>query len=95
MASIEYVNPVTLARAVADWPDHGQHQAGACGNQHIKMSVAASVGIGVGVAYHFLVDGLVQRAPYDDIPPPFEAHQSVFAVIGLGEAVGFYQKRRS
>lgn len=91
MTSIAYVKPVTLIRAVADWPNHGQRQAGACGNQHIKMFVAASV----GMAYHFLVDGLVQRAPYDDIPLPFEAHQSVFAVIGLGEAVGFYQKRRS
>jgi len=56
MASIEYVKPVTLTRAVADWSNHGQRQAGACGNQHIKMSVAASVGVGVGSV--LLVNGL-------------------------------------
>lgn len=65
-------------------------------DQASKMSVAASVGVGVGMAYHLLVDGLVQPAPYHDFPMamPIEAHQSVFVVNGLGEAVGVRQKGR-
>lgn len=65
--------------------------------QASKMSVAASVGVGVGMAYHLLVDGLVQPAPYHDIPisMPIEAHQSVFVVNGLGEVAGIGQKKRN
>lgn len=64
--------------------------------QASKMSVAASVGVGVGMAYHLLVDGLVQPAPYHDLPMemPIEAHQAVFVVNGAGEAVGVRQKGR-
>lgn len=61
-----------------------------------KMSDAANVGVGVGMAYHLLVDGLVQPVPYHDIPiaMPIEAHQSVFVVNGLGEAVSIGKRKR-
>lgn len=64
--------------------------------QTSKLSVAASVGVGIGMAYHLLVDGLVQPAPYHDLPiaMPIEAHQSVFVVNGLGEAVDLGKKRQ-
>ena len=64
--------------------------------QASKLSVAASVGVGIGMAYHLLVDGLVQPAPYHDLPiaMPIEAHQSVFVVNGLGEAIDIGKKRQ-
>ena len=63
--------------------------------QASKLSVAASVGVGIGMAYHLLVDGLLQPAPYHDLPVamPIEAHQSIFVVNSLGEAVDLGKKR--
>ena len=41
------------------------------------------------MAYHLLVDGLAQPAPYTDIPVamPMELHQSIFVVNGIGEVI--------
>lgn len=63
-------------------------------DQAIKVTHAASVGVSVGMAYHLLVDGLVQPAPYHDlpIPMPIETHQTLFVVNGLGEAVDVAKK---
>ena len=59
-----------------------------------KITVTASMGVGIGMAYHLLVDGLVQPAPYHGLPfsMPIEAHQTLFAVNGVGEAIDIGKK---
>ena len=63
-------------------------------DQAKKMTVTASMGVGIGMAYHLLVDGLVQPAPYHDLPlsMPIEAHQTLFVVNGVGEAIDIGKK---
>ena len=49
-----------------------------------------SRGVSVGLAYHLLVDGLVQVAPYHGPLPgltPIEVHQAVFAGNGAAEGL--------
>lgn len=50
---------------------------------------AAQTGASIGMAYHLLVDGLVQEAPYKDLPisMPMEAHQAVFVANGVAETI--------
>lgn len=64
--------------------------------QASKLVVAASVGVGIGMADHPLVDGLVQLAQYHDLPISMliEARQSVFVVNGLGAVVDIGKKRQ-
>lgn len=50
-------------------------------NSHATtLSSAAGKGASIGVAYHLLVDGLAQPAPYHGLPidMPIEAHQALF-----------------
>lgn len=48
---------------------------------------AARTGVGVGMAYHLLVDGIAQPAAYKDLPVemPIEAHQSIFVANATAE----------
>ncbi len=64
-------------------------------NQADSLAQAASVGASLGMAYHLLVDGLVQPAAYHDLPMsmPMEAHQTVFVVNAAGEALDVKHKR--
>lgn len=63
-------------------------------SQAANIALAASRGASVGIAYHLLVDGLVQPAPYHDLPVslPIEAHQTVFVVNAAGEATDVRHK---
>jgi len=63
----------------------------------ITVSQAASMGVSVGMAYHLLVDGLVQPAPYHDLPVdlPMEGHQAIFVANGVAEAVDAGKKSKS
>jgi hypothetical protein len=58
------------------------------------IAKAAAQGISVGIAYHLLIDGLAQPAPYHDFPisMPIEAHQGVFVVNSTGEAMDIKRK---
>ena len=49
---------------------------------------AAARGASVGLAYHLGIDGLVQPAPYHDIPfsAPLEVHQGILTVNAAAEA---------
>lgn len=62
--------------------------------QAMTISHAASMGVSVGMAYHLLVDGLVQPAPYHDLPVsmPIEGHQTIFVVNGIGEVMDTAKK---
>lgn len=48
-----------------------------------------SKGVSIGLAYHLLVDGLVQPAPYHGLPVdlPEEAHQALLAANGVVEGL--------
>lgn len=61
------------------------------------IALAASRGASVGMAYHLLVDGLVQPAAYHDLPlsMPIEAHQTVFVVNAAGEVMDVRKKRQA
>lgn len=50
---------------------------------------AISRGVSAGLAYHLLIDGLVQPAPYHDLPleMPIEVHQALLAANGLMEGI--------
>jgi hypothetical protein len=63
-------------------------------SQAANITLAASRGASIGMAYHLLVDGLVQPAPYHDMPVslPIEAHQTVFVVNAAGEAADVLHK---
>lgn len=63
-------------------------------SQAANITLAASRGASIGMAYHLLVDGLVQPAPYHDLPVslPIEAHQTVFVVNATSEAVDVTHK---
>ncbi len=58
------------------------------------VALSASQGVSIGMAYHLLVDGLVQPAPYHDLPfpMPIEVHQAVFVANGVGEVVDVGKK---
>ena len=62
--------------------------------QATSITLAASRGASIGMAYHLLVDGLVQPAPYHDLPVslPMAAHQTVFVVNAAGEAADVRRK---
>ena len=55
---------------------------------------AANKGAGIGMAYHLLVDGLAQPAPYHDIPlsMPMEVHQAGFVANAITEAIDVGKK---
>ncbi len=61
-----------------------------------KLMDAISRGVSVGLAYHLLVDGLVQVAPYHDLPVPLpvEVHQAGFVVNGVAEAQDAAKRNR-
>lgn len=61
------------------------------------IALAASQGASIGMAYHLLVDGLAQPAPYHDlpVPMPLEAHQAILVVNGAGEIADVTNKRES
>lgn len=63
-------------------------------SQAADITLVVSHGASIGMAYHLLVDGLVQPAPYHDMPVslPIEAHQTVFAVNAAGEAADVRHK---
>lgn len=63
-------------------------------SQAANITQAANRGASIGMAYHLLVDGLVQPAPYHDLPVslPLEVHQAVFVVNAAGEAADVHHK---
>lgn len=81
----------------AKLPDEHDGLWDALHDQAIKITHAASQGVSIGMAYHLLVDGLIQPAPYHDLPisMPIAAHQSLFVVNGLGEAIDIGKKQNS
>lgn len=50
---------------------------------------AVSCGVSIGVAYHLLVDGLAQPAPYHGLPVvmPLQVHQAILAANGMTEGL--------
>jgi hypothetical protein len=63
------------------WNTLAQHSA--------RLLDAASRGASVGLAYHLLVDGLLQPAPYHGLPLhlPIEVHQAIQTVNGMAEGL--------
>lgn len=53
------------------------------------ITQAANTGASLGMSYHLLVDGLVQPAPYHDLPVslPMEGHQAILVGNAVAEAV--------
>lgn len=53
------------------------------------LTRSLAIGTSAGLAYHLLVDALVQPAAYHDLPVsmPLEAHQSILAVNGVAEGI--------
>ena len=62
------------------WDEFAQHSQ--------ELLDAVSRGVSVGLAYHLLIDGLVQPAPYHGLPfpMPMEVHQALQTANGLLEA---------
>jgi hypothetical protein len=58
------------------------------------LAHAATMGIGMGMAYHLFVDALMQPAPYHDLPfaMPMESHQALFAANAAAEAIDVAHK---
>lgn len=58
---------------------------------------AATRGASLGMAYHLLVDGLLQPAAYHGLPVsmPMEIHQAAFVTNGVAEAADMSHKARS
>ena len=54
-----------------------------------ELTEAANRGASIGLAYHLVVDGLAQPAPYHGLPVsmPIEAHQALLAANGAAEAL--------
>lgn len=65
--------------------------------QSTALTEAAARGASIGMAYHLLVDGLVQPAPYHGLPfsMPLEGHQAVLTANAVAEArdIGFKRNR--
>lgn len=49
----------------------------------------ARSGAALGLAYHFMVDGLLQPAPYHGLPieMPLDVHQAIFVASGVSESM--------
>lgn len=62
-----------------------------------NMALSAAQGASLGMAYHLFMDGLVQPAPYTDIPVPMsmEMHQSLFVANAAGEVIDVKNKKAS
>lgn len=54
-----------------------------------ELLQAISQGTSLGLAYHLMVDGLLQPAPYHGLPieMPLAAHQAILAANGLAEGI--------
>jgi hypothetical protein len=61
-----------------------------------SLAQAASIGASAGMAFHLLVDGLLQPAAYRDLPMalPIEVHQAIFVANATAEAVDVANKPR-
>lgn len=59
-----------------------------------ELTEAANRGASIGLAYHLVVDGLAQPAPYHGLPVsmPIEAHQALFTANGAAEALDATKK---
>jgi hypothetical protein len=53
------------------------------------LTESLAIGTSAGLAYHLLVDALIQPAPLHGLPVemPIEMHQTIMAASGLAEAV--------
>jgi len=53
------------------------------------LTASLATGASAGIAYHLLVDALIQPAPYHDLPfsMPIEGHQAAMAASGAAEGV--------
>lgn len=59
-----------------------------------ELLYSISRGVSLGIAYHLLVDGLVQPAPYHGlpIPMPLEVHQAIQAANGFAEGLDSFRR---
>ena len=59
-----------------------------------RIALSANRGASIGMAYHLLVDGLVQPAAYHDLPVsmPIEAHQTLISANAAAEAIDVAKK---
>lgn len=66
-------------------------------HQSTALLNAANRGASLGLAYHLLVDGLAQPAPYHGRPIslPIEGHQAMFVANGMAEAIDARHKPSS
>lgn len=66
-------------------------------HQSTALLNAANRGASLGLAYHLLVDGLAQPAPYHGLPIslPIEGHQAMFVANGMAEAIDARHKPSS
>lgn len=57
--------------------------------QSVGILRSAGKGASIGIAYHLMVDAVVQPGTYHDIPfdMPLEAHQTIFAANSVAEGV--------
>jgi uncharacterized protein YifE (UPF0438 family) len=62
-----------------------------------RLALAVNRGIGVGLAYHLAVDGIVQPGTYKDlaVPLPLEGHQAVATINAAAELVDVHHKEES
>jgi hypothetical protein len=58
------------------------------------LTESLAIGTSTGLAYHFLVDALIQTGAYHDLPVnlPSEAHQALFAANGVAEGQHAFSK---
>lgn len=65
----------------------------------IKVDVAnqLSASVSAGIAYHLAVDGILQPAPYHDLPfsAPIEAHQAIFNMFAATEALDVVKRMKN
>jgi hypothetical protein len=59
-----------------------------------RIALSANRGASIGMAYHLLVDGLVQPAAYHDLPVsmPIEAHQTLISANAAAEVIDVAKK---
>lgn len=60
------------------------------------LTNSLAIGTSAGLAYHLLVDALVQPAPYHGMPfgMPMESHQTIMAANGIAEGNDAWQRAR-
>ena len=76
-------------------PDHHDPLWDSIERNRVRYFQAITAGSSAGIAYHLLIDGIVQPAAYHDLPfsAPLEVHQTILVVNGAEEGADATRKR--